>query len=303
MKTLFTLLIIAASFTPAARAGWENGNAGDAFSAEFLYSGRDLLQRLELLAANREGLPIDTRKLRTAMENATVVSEEKVFLDGLERDAVSYPSKRLVKISRSRWRELRRSEETRARLTLVLHEFLWLSGIDDTNFAQSMPVIEKLNVPPYSPSIWLNTPGRAFAMVECTGQLKDRTFVTVILNTKGATKAPDHGEVQFEKDGFKHGYRFTAREVAQFFEFDDSENGKATVGLSAYVKGEFPVQAKYEGPNFVDMDLKVVIETGGNRPGDSDSPRNFLRVWKGPRFGAEDIVRMENPVCAVGTNN
>lgn len=136
--------------------GWDNGNAGDAYASEFILSGRDLVQRIELLTDR--GAPIyDTTNLRAAVQTTEVVSEEHVSLDGYERDAVNfYPNKRLIKLNRTRWRDLRKSTETKIRLRLVLHEYLWISGVDDTNYTHSDPLIEQLNISNYSPSIWWN---------------------------------------------------------------------------------------------------------------------------------------------------
>lgn len=142
--------------SPLAFAGWDNGNAGDAVASEFILTGRDVLQRLELLFDDNKPV-FDTANLRTAITATEVVSEDHVLLNGYERDAVNYyPTRRLIKVNRSRWVQLRRSTETKARLRLVLHEYLWISGIDDTNFAHSERLIELLNIVNYSPSIWWN---------------------------------------------------------------------------------------------------------------------------------------------------
>lgn len=297
ISTLFSLMMVG-----PASAGFDSGNAGDAFSAEFLFSGRDVLQRLEILNAQGKGL-IGTKQLRAVMEKTQVVSEERVYLDGHERDAVNYPAKNLIKISRERWKDLRKPEETKARLRLALHEFLWVSGVDDTNFLKSNPIIEVLNVPPYSPSIWLNVPGKAFAQVECAGSLKGGGLAKLYIHTKGATKSPDWAEVSIEKGGNKFGYRFPAAEISQFFEFDDAASNWATVGLGAYVSAEFPVVLKYDGPNYVDQDLGAVLETGANIPGENFRGHNFMNIWKGHGFKAEEQYKLENPVCSVGSEN
>lgn len=296
MKILTLALMIFVANFPA-HGGFDSGNAGDAFSAEFLFSGRDVLQRLEILSSQGKGL-IETKSLRAAMEATVVVSEDRVFLDGHERDAVNYPSKKLIKINRTRWKELRQPQETKARLRLALHEFLWVSGVDDTNFNKSNPIIEALNVAPYSPSIWLNVPGRAFAQVECAGLLKDGSLVRVVVHTKGVTKAPDWAEVQIARQGNVFGYRFQSNEISQFFEFDEEQSNWATVGLNAFIKAEFPVIMKYDGPNFIDQDLRAVLESGIQ----TDS-KSFMNVWKGPGFQGEDQYKIESPVCSVGSDN
>jgi hypothetical protein len=280
-----------------AHAGFDSGNAGDALSAEFIYTGRDVLQRLELSAS--AGKPIiDTKKLRVAMETTEVISKDKVVLRGEERDAVNYPSRKLIEISRPRWKEYRKTSETHARLKVVLHEYLWMTGVDDTNYVQSEPIIRALNVPNYSPSIWQNLPGTAFAVVECTGQAKDGSFVTVAVQTKGASNSPDRAEVRIERDGNKFGYRFNSQDISQFFESDDEKANTAMVGLGAYVNKEFPVAIKYSGTNYIDMDLKAVIEAGG-----IESHGNSMRVWRGPGFGADELYSLTAPVCSVWSNN
>lgn len=139
-----------------AQAGWDHGNAGDTVASEFILTGRDVLQRLELLFEKNQPV-LDTASLRAAVLTTEVVSEDRVFLNGYERDAVNYhPTRRLIKVNRSRWAQLRRSTQTKARLRLVLHEYLWISGVDDTNFARSEHLIELLNIGNYSPRIWWN---------------------------------------------------------------------------------------------------------------------------------------------------
>lgn len=158
MKALFLLFVAVTGLTtvPAARAGWENGNAGDAYVSEFVLSGRDLAQRFDLLPGEQLGA-LDLAKFRRIIVATEVVSEENVFLDGHERDAVNYyPNRPLIKVSRSRWREMRRPTETKARLRLVLHEYLWMTGVEDERFQHSERLIELLNVKNYSPSVWWN---------------------------------------------------------------------------------------------------------------------------------------------------
>jgi hypothetical protein len=161
LSLLAVASLVFATVSPAApeppvNTGWDSGNAGDTFGYEFILSGRDLVQKLNLLY--KDSKPVfDTTNLKVAVATTEVVSEEHVYLRGFERDAVNFfPTKRMIDVNRSRWRELRRSTETKARLLLVLHEFLWVSGQDDTNFTISTPLIELLNVSNYSPNVWWN---------------------------------------------------------------------------------------------------------------------------------------------------
>jgi hypothetical protein len=230
MKNLISISIamgILLSAFNAVATGWDHGNAGDAVASEFILTGRDLLQRLELLYENNKPL-FDTTNLRTAVMATTVVSEDHIMLDGYERDAVNfYPTQRLIKVSRSRWNDLRRSTETKSRLRLVLHEYLWISGVDDTNFVHSEHLIELLNISNYSPSIWWNPvnpanyvsvalsfapqgcsiqPGKfnvklsaETAVLESTGNCKEAYRKVQIVKTAGVTPASSNARGLFHK--------------------------------------------------------------------------------------------------------
>lgn len=179
------IVIVLTFLSSLVYAGWDNGNAGDTVAAEFILTGRDILQRLELLFENNTPI-FDAANLRAAIAATEVVSEEHVILDGYERDAVNYfPIKRLIKVNRSRWNELRRSTETKARLRLVLHEYLWISGVDDTNFTHSEKLIELLKVGNYSPSIWWNPVNPAnYVNATISFSTNDCTFPSGKLNVK-----------------------------------------------------------------------------------------------------------------------
>jgi len=138
----------------------------------------------------------------------------------------------------------------------------------------------------------------AFAVSECTGRTPDGTWVTVHINTTGAMGAPDQGEVSFEKEETKFGYRFSREDITQFFEYDEPSNNTAMIGLAAYVAKESPVAIKYNGPNFVDMDLKTVLDQNQTK----DIKGNFLRVWKGPGHSSDDQVQILTIACSTWAN-
>lgn len=137
-----------------------------------------------------------------------------------------------------------------------------------------------------------------WAVSECTGHTTDGGWITVHINTIGATGFPDQGEVLIEKEENKFGYRFAHEEITQFFEYDEPANNTAMVGLAAYVNKEAPVAIKYNGPNFVDMDLKAVIAEDKAK----EVKGNFLRVWKGPGHAANDQFQLTNIACSTWPN-
>jgi hypothetical protein len=145
---LFSLLL-----SPWAYGFWYTGNAGDVYSAEFILTGTDLVQRIQ-----NSGLPVsdlvDPALLRAAILKTTVHSEERVYNRGYEVDAVNLPNEKKIVINRSRWRDLRKSNETRNRYLLVLHEYLYLMGINDTGFRYSAGYIDRLNIGNFSPNTY-----------------------------------------------------------------------------------------------------------------------------------------------------
>ena len=144
-----------AAALPTEQDGWDNPNAGDTTAAEFILSGRATLQSLDLAIQGGKSI-YDTTKLRAAMQSTEVVSEKQTFRGSEETDALNYPDKHLIRVSRSRWTELRKSVNTKDRLTLVLHEYLDISGVDDSQNKVSGWLIQMVPINNYSPSIWWN---------------------------------------------------------------------------------------------------------------------------------------------------
>lgn len=139
---------------------------------------------------------------------------------------------------------------------------------------------------------------QVFAVVECGGRTKDGNFVTIQITTTGVVGVPEQGSVTIESGENKYGYRFGISEISQFFEYDEASDSSAVVGLTAFVQQESPRSVKYVGHNFVDMELKAVIDEGK-----VELPKgNFLRVWKGPDRAATDQYQLTKFVCSVWPN-
>lgn len=138
----------------------------------------------------------------------------------------------------------------------------------------------------------------AQAMTECAGRAADGTLVTVQVSTTGARGLPERGSVLFERSGNRFGYKFERNEISQFFEYDDTQNQFATVGLNAYVKQDAPLQVRYVDRNYVDLDLKAVVDDANFH----SAPGNFLRVWKGSGYAAAEQYQITNFACSVWAN-
>lgn len=138
--------------------GWENGNAGDIYVSEFILSADDIVARLRLAQA----LPIanfDLDKLYSTIHSAHLDSVEQVYLDQAKTkpaDARNVPDQHYIEISRITWRELRDPKQTRERLRLVLHEFLFLDGYDDTHFDYSDALLTVVKTDDFSPGVFWN---------------------------------------------------------------------------------------------------------------------------------------------------
>ena len=62
----------------------------------------------------------------------------------------------------------------------------------------------------------------------------------------------------------------------------------------AYAGSEGPVTIKYVGTNFVDMDLKTILEKGTVY----DVKGNSMRAWKGPGYEPTNQVNLSRIACA-----
>ena len=149
---------IALSCSQQAEAGFDRGNAGDAFSAEFILTARDLVQRMQQSKQSQNIMRqwVDIQRLSGAILTTKVRSETNLQLQGSTVDAVNLPDQSMIVVNRDRWREYRTPLETKARLTLVLHEYLGIMGLQDAQFQITGQVLTFLNVQNYSPGTWWN---------------------------------------------------------------------------------------------------------------------------------------------------
>lgn len=155
MKCLISFLIFLLPNIVLAGRWIDHGNAGDVFAAEFILTGRDLIQRMRLVQDSIQPL-VDIDQLATKIQTTKVQSEDDLMLRGVAVDAINIPDESLILVSRNRWRDVRSVVETRARLLLVLHEYLGIMRIDDHDFSLSGHLLSFLNVQNYSPSTWWN---------------------------------------------------------------------------------------------------------------------------------------------------
>jgi hypothetical protein len=150
---LFSGVMVLFQFMPTnAIAGNESGG-GDGYAAEFVLTAKTALELAKKLDPS-DLLPVNIDTLTGAIANTSVHSEEKLVFEGNEVDAINYPDKKLIKISRVRWTDLRTESQTFPRFYLVIHEYLGIMGIDDSQYSVSQRLINSISPSKFSTTQW-----------------------------------------------------------------------------------------------------------------------------------------------------
>jgi hypothetical protein len=149
MKTILISILISSFMTATvqARPDISSGpifNEQDAVAAEFAkMAQKKAINRFTERAFTQEFRPI-VHKLKEVLPKTQIRSEENLKLNGEEVDAVNIPAESLIIVNRNTWPDLRKKE----RIQLVLHEFLWIAGYDDSSYQYSAEIQRQLSAPP-----------------------------------------------------------------------------------------------------------------------------------------------------------
>lgn len=138
MKTLYIhwiFLIFSASFS---KAGNFVGNGGDVVSAEFISVAVNSLNRIGKCGGVDADQKLVIESLKNVVRTASVYSENTVSLKNHEVDAVNFPSNKIIVVNRTRWSQFSELEK----VLLVIHEYLWLTGRDDSDYKYSFRLIK-----------------------------------------------------------------------------------------------------------------------------------------------------------------
>lgn len=147
MKRLLTLISLALITADLSWGGDESGHGGDSYAAEFTSVAREAVRKLR--PVNESDLsPLDLETLEMVIKETEVYSEEHLFLNGQEVDAINYPHKHLIRINRTRWKALRNEGTRIGRYNLALHEYLGILGIDDSQYQVSHRLIAYIKPEP-----------------------------------------------------------------------------------------------------------------------------------------------------------
>jgi hypothetical protein len=112
------------------------GNGGDATAVAFIESAKEILKVME----DKNFDQVDLGALKNAILTTQVEStDEALILDGAAKDAINYPSEKLIVINRKSWGD---TQNKLTRMTLSLHEYLGILGMDDSKYLISMSAIK-----------------------------------------------------------------------------------------------------------------------------------------------------------------
>lgn len=149
MKKLITTLLLGVcgtSWAVPAVAEVRIGNGGDSLAAQFVETADEMIDLIErALATGHFKLPqeVNFPRLKQKVATAKVFSQDKTFLqNGIEVDALNFPAENKIVFNRERMRHL--VFNLKAQRVLVMHEYLWLSGVDDSSYRFSVFLARKL---------------------------------------------------------------------------------------------------------------------------------------------------------------
>ena len=143
MRKLFVLIMTV--LIPSVWAGGMVGNGGDSVIQDFNLRGIQLAAYFKAEPQVAQAAGIDAEVFLQIVRKTKLESKERLELNGVEVDAINYPSERRIEISRGRWLQsdsLKNAYFVQRRI--ALHEFLWVYGIADANYAVSNPIIANL---------------------------------------------------------------------------------------------------------------------------------------------------------------
>ncbi len=146
MKVLFfSLLLIAISHTAFAAGGGGNtvGNGGDGVAEEFVIEARQAINLLSCIKLEFADIKIVSTLLSNVEFTEVNSSQESLWLRGRQVDAINFPGEHKILVSRERWSGLLLAN-IGTRVTIVLHEYLGVSGVDDSEYETSQRLVAKI---------------------------------------------------------------------------------------------------------------------------------------------------------------
>lgn len=119
------------------------GNGGDIVASEFNSIARTavyFLHKRSLSSEDQQLVADILRKIETIQVESV---ENELSIAGRVVDAINYPSLGQIKVSRKRWEQIRLRGPS-MRTMIVLHEYIWVAGVDDSHYAISTRLAKEI---------------------------------------------------------------------------------------------------------------------------------------------------------------
>lgn len=135
--------IVGVFFLQNVFAGNSVGNGGDFVAIEFVKTAQKVVSLLKTKKMSRE-LAEAVAQIDLHVGTTYVTSIRVLQLNGKDVDAINYPDENKITVSQIGWYFIKQQEVT-SRITLVLHEYLGVSGISDKEYQISLKLAELIS--------------------------------------------------------------------------------------------------------------------------------------------------------------
>jgi hypothetical protein len=138
------LIVLLLGFSLNAWAGGMVGNGGDAVLQEFNLRGIQMANYFSTETLVAKSVGVDPVRFMKVVHETSLSGADHLTLNGVEVDAINYPSEQRIEVSRTRWIDsAQRLDSFFVQRRIALHEYLWIYGIDDTGYSVSNQIIEQ----------------------------------------------------------------------------------------------------------------------------------------------------------------
>ncbi|GEM_PF-3848717 len=182
-------------------SGTTIGNAGDLLSKEIFHLSRELSSSISKV--DTTDLPFNiSNRIDELLPRLTLKFKKNLTLNGGEVTAINVPEESLLIVDPYKWRKL----ETRgSKRILLLHELLWLIGLDDSDYSYSTSLFEKVKA--FEARLFQSPISQALTAALCEGILRGDNFTVFETLRMGANVVRHCPEKAFNGDGFPRGGR------------------------------------------------------------------------------------------------
>lgn len=123
--------------------GGQDSGGGNAYEAEFRSIAQDVLRRMTATGSRIDELGFRISDFERAVRDVIVLGTNRVIrLEGLDRSAMNSLNQRVIVFNNQVWSLLNEEQKQ----MLVVHEYLRFVGVNDSDYAYTMRVVQSLNI-------------------------------------------------------------------------------------------------------------------------------------------------------------